>query len=219
MIDTAFTIDTLLNITEKPAPAVGARQLWRVLHDYELPGGVRDIVIQRNKPQPEVFSCFPNQFTPLNRAWQWLWRDLNAHITDMEWRKLLSCHRAFTNNCGYDCSENKHGPFADFVNGKDIGTPLPKIETLLCGGAIVTGTETTYKGVPMLQLDALDGKRVPPSVEWLRAREWLWYKAVSVAPDGAVRSFSISPFPEYVPLIASQFPVYFPLSGLRKIEG
>lgn len=208
-------INARLDYVPQPQPVVDEPVLYRVLHDFELPGGVRQIVKDRGVPLPEVHSLLPNQFTPLNYSWQWLWYKMNRNMSPLEWRKLASCHRAFTNNFGYDCSEGKHGPFADFVNGKDIGAEKPKIEALVCGGAVLRGAETTYKGEPHLRVDVMDGTKPPPS-EW--DKEWLYYEAVSVRPDGGVQSFSITPHPEYVPLVASILPVYVPMWKVKRVE-
>ena len=193
--------------------------LYRVLHDYELYNGEpRQEVINRGKALPEVFSLLPNQFTSLNRAWQQLWKGINPQMTGREWRQLASCHRAFTNNAGYDCSEGKHGPFVDYVNGRDLGADAPKMEALVCGGALLTGEpDVLYKGVLCLKVKTLDGRENPPLVEWVLSCPWFWFEAVSVRPDGGVQSFGITEHAERVPLVASIFPVYFPMSGLVRI--
>lgn len=192
-------------------------QLYRVLHDRELPGGVRPIVLEKGKALPEVFPLFPNQFTKLTRAWQWLWRDLNPQMSAEQWRKLLYTNRAFTNGQGYGEPDD---PRADYINNLDTSSPLPKIECLVCGGALLAGIETTYKGIPSLMVDTLDGRAgmTVPTAEWVLARPWYYYQAISVSPDGSTQSFSLTPYPEYVPLVANIFPVYFPLAGLEKLD-
>ncbi len=213
-----LTIDTQLRIQSVIA-APQLPPLFRVKHDLERWGHARDIVLQKGMALPEVFPCFPNQYTILTRRWQLLWRALNPNATNLQWRKILSCHRAFTNDHGFDCGRQGHGPFADFVNGQDLSAELPRAECLLCGGAIVTGVETTYKGAPHLMLETLDGRAgaTVPTLEWVLARPWLYFEAISVSPDGSTQSFSLTPYPEYVPLIANIFPVYFPMAGLVRL--
>lgn len=189
------------------------KQLYRVLHDVEL-GGVRQVVRERNVPLPEIYPLFPNQFSPLNYDWQWLWKDINPQLSKMEWRKLLYNERAFTNENGF---EDPDDPRIDYVNGLAIGAPEPKIEALLIGGMVVTGVETTYRGERALQVNVLDGNAPVPSKEWMWAHPEYMGEAVSVRSDGRVQSFSLTPFPELVPLIAINLPVYYPLDFLEKL--
>lgn len=189
------------------------KQLYRVMHDMEL-GGVRAVVLERNVPLPEIYPLFPNQHTSLNYAWQWLWKDINPQLTNMEWRKLLGNERAFCNDQGF---EKDGDPRVDYVNGLAVGAEEPKIEALLLGGMVVTGVETVYRGEMALQVDVLDGNQPPPSVNWMRQHPEFMGQAVSVRPDGRVQSFSLTPYPEYVPLIAHDLPVYYPLDFLEKL--
>lgn len=214
--DASFSIETLIRITESdthPNPVIPTPAEYVCLHDRELPSGVRKVVLDTGEPMPEVFQVLPEQKTPLTRQWQYFWRALCHEMTDIQWRKLLHFRRAFTNLQGY---YRDGDPRVDYVNGLDIGAPLPKIETLLCGGAKVRGTETIYKGVPHLKLETLDGTLPPPAASWVLKSDWLWFEAVSVRPDGKTQSFSLSPYPERVPLVAMG-DAYFPMSGLRKL--
>ena len=202
-----------VSIKSEPVGVLPVPAEYLVLHDRELPTGVRKVVLDTQEPMPEVFQVQPEQRTPLTRQWQYFWRQLCYEMTDIQWRKLLHYRRAFTNNHGY---YRDGDPRVDYVNGLDIGAPLPKIECLLCGGATVRGVETLYKGVPHLQLETLDGRQPPPAASWVLKQEHLCFPAVSVRPDGRTQSFSLTPYPERVPLVAMGA-AYFPLAGLRKI--
>lgn len=193
---------------------VNTPPLWRVLHDRELPSGVRDKVTSTGKTMPEVFPLLPNQFTTLNYAWQWFWKNINPNMSKEDWTKLLGYQRAFTNNNGFGMDD----PRVNYVTGENLGAEPPKIESLLCGGALITGEpDVLYKGEKHLRVLTLDGKQSPPPVEWVVARPWFYFEAVSVRPDGATQSFSLTSYPEYVPIVASILPVYFPMSGLVKV--
>lgn len=197
------------------APKASAAPWFQVLHDFQLYNGdPRPEVIERGVPLPEIYPLLPNQFTKLTFNWQWLWKYLNPLMSPLDWRKLLHYERAFTNLNGFD----KPGdPRADHVNERDMQSPLPKIEALVCGGAFLTGKpDVMYKGEPHLQVVTLDGRQPPPPVGWVQANK-LAFEAVSARPDGGVQSFSLTPNPEYVPIVASIFPVYFPMSGLVKV--
>lgn len=189
------------------------KQLYRVMHDMEL-GGVREIVIQRGVPLPEVYPLFPNQFTKLNRNWQLLWKAINPQLSGEEWRKLLYNERAFTNEHGFEDPDTDR---VDFVNGYNIGAEEPAIEALLCGGACITGNETIYKGERALEVNVLNGNDPAPSVEWMWAHPEYMFEAVSVRTDGRVQSFSLTPYPELVPITANLLPVYYPLDFLEKL--
>lgn len=188
------------------------KQLYRVLHDMEL-GGVRQVVRERNVPLPEIYPLFPNQFSPLNYDWQWLWKDINPQMSKLDWRRLLTNERAFTNENGFEADP----PRVDYVNGRDIGAEEPKIEALLCGGAVITGVETVYKGERVLQVNTLNINEPPPTPQWMLQHPEFMMQAVSVRPDGRVQSFSLTPHPEYVPLVAKTLPVYYPLDFLEKL--
>jgi hypothetical protein len=190
------------------------RQFGRVFHDREL-GAVREEVIMRGKTLPEVFQPISefNPFSPLTKSWQLLWRNINPQMTNLEWRQLLHWQRAFTNNHGF---ERPGDPRRDYINGKNLSDPLPKIECLLCGGALVSIVrDAVVRGVEVSELEVLNGRRSPPTVKFLLERPWLYFQAVSVSVTGIVRSFSISPYPEYVPFVSLGIPVYMPKKYIR----
>jgi hypothetical protein len=121
--------------------------------------------------------------------------------------------RAFTNNHGF---ERPGDPRRDYINGKNLSDPLPKVECLLCGGALVSIVrETIVRGIEVYELEVLNGRRSPPTVKFLLERPWLYFQAVSVSVTGIVRSFSISPYPEYVPFVSFGTPVYMPKKNIR----
>lgn len=192
-------------------------QFGVVKHDRQL-DGVRDEVIRRGKALPEVFQPLSdhNPFSPLTRGWQLLWKGINPRITKLEWRQLLYWRRAFTNGNGF---EEPGDPRRDYVNERDLTADLPKIECLLCGGALVSIIrETVFMGQEVYEIEALNGRRSPPSVDWLLKHPWLYYEAVSVAVTGIVRSFSISPYPEFVPFVSFGLPVYMPKRSIQLLS-
>lgn len=188
--------------------------LWMVKHDNP----VRQIVLDRGVPLPEVFPMLPNGFFPLDEQWQWLWKNINPELSPLDWRKLLQFERFMTNDNGFD----KPGdPRRDYVNGRDLtavddrGKPaLPKMELLFCGGATITGhVEGQY-----LYVSTLDGWAAPPDAEWVLARPWYWFAAVSINPKGEINNLTQGGqgLVKRVPIV-SRHPVKFPLAGLRKL--
>lgn len=197
-----------------PKPQADTPELWFVLHDNP----VRQIVLDRNVPLPEINPMFPNGFFPLNEQWQWLWKDINPALSPRDWRALLQYERFMTNDNGFD----KPGdPRRDYVNKRDLfavddrGKPaLPKMELLLCGGATVTGrVEGAY-----LYVDTLDGWAAPPPAEWVLARPWLWFRAVSINPQGEINNLPQGggDLVKRVPIV-SRYPVKIEMSKLVRV--
>lgn len=193
---------------------VKPRVFGQVKHDKEM-GSIREEVLIRGVTLPEVVQPISpfNPFTPLTKSWQLLWKGINPQITNQEWRQLLHWQRAFTNNHGF---ERPGDPRRDYINQKNLTSPLPKVECLLCGGALVSIVrELIYNGKEVYEIEVLNGRKAAPTVGWLKARPWLFYEAVSVSVTGIVRSFSISPYPEYVPFVSLGVPVYMPRNSIK----
>lgn len=190
------------------------RVFGQVKHDREM-GAVREEVILRGKTLPEVFQPLSdhNPFTPLTRSWQRLWKDINPQITNLEWRQLLFWQRAFTNNNGF---EKPGDPRRDYINNKNLTADLPKIECLLCGGALVSIVgETVFRGEEVYELEVMNGRFGAPPLQDVLKMPWLFYEAVSVSVTGIVRSFSLTPYPEYVPFVSLGVPVYMPKKNIK----
>src|SRR3990167_7691535 len=76
------------------------RKFWRVKHDPERPGCVRQIVLDKGT-RPEVYRFSPDHATVLNCTWQKLWKDLNPALSGEKWSSLLGNALAWTNNTGF----------------------------------------------------------------------------------------------------------------------
>lgn len=188
---------------------------WLVTHDNP----VRAIVLARGVPLPEINPLLPNGFFPLDEAWQWLWKDINPELSPRDWRALLQYQRAFTNQNGFD----KPGdPRRDYINGRDLeavddqGNPAyPKMELLLCGGAVVTGRAEGE----WLWVDVLDGNQPPPSAAWVLAHPEFSFRAVSINPRGEINNLTQGGqgLAKRVPIV-SKYPVKFALNKVRRLR-
>lgn len=149
---------------------------------------------------------------PFTEAWQRQSFGLNT-MDKMEWTNLFSDTTAFTNNQGFG---KRDDPRANFITGENLRAPLPKLEALLCGGAVVTGVPSfrlaaalrqaadlsrnlfrvsfgffrqsvrSLLDVNTLQVYTLNGRDAPPR----RALEpWEMYHAVTVDSRGIPRLF------------------------------
>lgn len=183
-------------------------QLWRVRHDIELGPLWRPRL-------PEVFPFFPNHFTPFPEAWQRLSFAMNPHLTPERWTSVYSNARAFTNGNGYGDDTD---PRANYITGENLTCALPKVECLTCGGALLAGRVEGINFVP----ETLNGRLAPPSLEWLLARPWLYFHAVTVDQNGTPRMFPQGDMkPVLIPFIAdrNRYPVItISLSKLEKLD-
>src|SRR5690242_269757 len=55
------------------------------LGDGNHTGRIRSAVTTNNKPYPEVYRLQPDHQTPLNCAFQKLWRNINPRLDDNHW--------------------------------------------------------------------------------------------------------------------------------------
>lgn len=188
---------------ERAAP----RPFWRVLHDSELPTGVRPAA-----ECPEVF--FGNrEETPFGADWQLLSYALNPGMTGAKWRALYAFDKAFTNGTGFDNPNT--GPRADFVNGRDLGAQVPYWKSFIfCGGASLRGE---VDGVDLV-IEKMDGYGPAPTLAWLLAHPWLYFVATTVRENGTIGNFPhMGGLPVYIPLVGSGEARY-PLSKLCKVN-
>jgi len=155
------------------------KQYWRVNHDTTL-----------WRPNlPEVFPFEPNSFAFLTRGYQFLSKEINPTMTNQKWRSLYANDTAFTNGQGF----NKFGdPRADFVNGLNLTSPLPKQEALVCGGAILLEKKVENGYLYPYYIDAT---KPVPSKEYVLANPHLYFDAVTV-DGGAGGSIIIRRFPQ-----------------------
>lgn len=173
--------------------------LYRVKHDAELGPLWRQA--------PEVFLLNDNR-TPFGADWQRLSFALNPGMTSNHWRALYGDDEAFTNGNGF----NGPNARADFVNNCDLSAPLPAWDkTRVCGGATVTGIVDGME----LVVDILDGTGPAPTLEWLLARPWLYFHALTVYGDGHVGEFPQNN-PCLVPLVGSG-EARIPLAQVQKV--
>lgn len=192
-------------IEEAPSPS--RPPLWRVLHDKEL-GTDRDNI-------PEVFPFLPNHHVPFDRTWQLLSKAMNPLLSGDKWRDVYWYKLWITNNQGFDIPGD---PRVDYVNGRDIGAPLPRVEALTCGGNVLTG----YVEGPNLIVSTLDWRNPPASIDVIP--RWHRTYAVTVDSHGTPRRFPQGEQPNgYMadvihPLMADpgRFMITFPLSNLQK---
>ena len=154
--------------------------VYRVMWDWE-----RDDFEGVFRPNlPSVFRCGEisdpsnGHYVDLTREWQFFWFDLCSKICfgryhqelkpkeykwlADKWSVLGATKTAFTNQKGVN-------DFANYVTNDRVGEEDPKIYTLVCGGATLTGTPVLFKkGIKrawMLKVDHFDGTQDPPPVE------------------------------------------------------
>lgn len=181
-------------------------ELWRVKHDKELGE------LWRNN-LPEIHPFFDNHFWEFNEAWQRFTFALNPHLTPNKWTAVYGNRRFITNGQGFlDDSDLR----ANYITGEDLNRPNPKCEALICGGAVMAGRVEGDRFIP----NTLNSRNAPPSVEWLKARPWLMFDAVTVDSNGTPRMFPQgSGTPVLIPLVAdrTRYPVItFPMAKLQR---
>lgn len=176
--------------------------LWRVKHDIERGALWRPDL-------PEVFRLKPDHSILLDPARQWLWKNINPKLSRENWRKLLGNTLAFTNGTGFP-------GHADYVNGLEMGSGLPRMDQArICGGAVVTGKVIGDK----LWVAGVDTRKPLPSAEYVMRRRWLYFYNVTARASG-----NIGRFPQgdgidtFTPLFMST-DCYLLLSDLVKING
>lgn|GEM_PF-424714 len=224
------------NVAGRPAPL----RAWRVKFDWEglaeYKGGVRDIA-----PDPCVFRCGElennrnGHYVALTREWQFFWFDLCSGIyygryhrdltkaehrwLALRWTNVGASPTAFTNFHGLE-------KFRNYVLNESMDMELPKIYTLICGGATLTGTVVkNSKGVDMLKVDHFDGTKPPPPVETIdpyNDPRVFFANIITAKRIPGKAGFKVVQFPQFrgkdvpVPLLANT-DIYYPLSDLEEI--
>jgi hypothetical protein len=114
---------------------VGKRCLYGNEGGYTNPNGMPCVRPATNSPA-----------VPFSEALQWLtyrvMTFINPAITPEKWRAIFSNGRFATNTQGFDKTDedgNPIDPRADYVNGRDLDKPLPKLmKSIFCGNKFVT---------------------------------------------------------------------------------
>lgn len=215
-----------------PAQVSTRPPLYRVLHDYEiwrrqpvLPAAHGQIEKAKENwtwrvGYPEVWWLYESHKVPFTEAWQRLSFALCDGIEPKKWRIVYDDHRAFMNNTGFWTSGSPYAyvPRRDYINGIDLNGEMPAWDKIrVCGGATISGKEVG----DYLIVETLDYSNVP-SLEWLRQRPWLYFRAVSVGRT-ATGQPRVDDFPQgdgrpvWIPLVA-MYQVRFPLSCVERVS-
>lgn len=206
-------MDLSLNLRFNLVSQATTKQLYRVMHDVELPTGLRACA-----PCPEVFPINGLR-TPFTPEWQRLAFALNPGMTGNHFRALYGTRTAFNNGTGFPTKDGDP-PKADYVNMLDLTYPLPAFDkTRFCGGATITGIED---GTDLI-VDIIDGTNPAPTLESLLAYPTLYFHAVICNPKSSITGEPyITRFPQMgggivlVPLIG-QGECRYPLAALQKV--
>ncbi len=184
---------------------------WRYGGDGYRAGTVRECVRDADEPMPEVYRLQPDQVTPIDCAWQKLWRDLNPLLDIDKWATLLGNNLAWTNRTGFPGRRN-------CLTGADADKQFPVFDApRICGGAILKGQEDN--GWLLIE-SMLISDPVPDAAEIL-AKPWLWYWGTGVRPDGGInlimrKGMDGTMYPVRVPLL-TKYRVKLPLLYLHKM--
>lgn len=156
------------------------------------------------QPVPEIF-WLKNLSIPLTSAWQRLIYDMNQPgMTPKNFRGFLGKRTAVANSGGFpgDSEKDKR---ADFINRIDLDAPLPRLgKTYIFGGAKIHGTLKDG----WLIVETLDGTKPPPKWADMKAKPWLYSRALIVKADGSTFDF---PYRDGAPVL-------FPLVGIGVIK-
>jgi hypothetical protein len=160
----------------------------RVLHEAEVPAARRNVPPK----MPEVRALFPNHFVRFGQAHQALAWKLNPLLRAGNMTAVYDDHLWIANDNGFS---NSSDPRENYFENTNLGYPLPKVESLTCGGNLlhVIGEIRTKTGGTTEEdcyiVETLDGDNPPPSLEWLEARPWLITHAVKLDGDGKPTKF------------------------------
>lgn len=172
------------------------RQLARIPHDVERykmhvtdrededfryrgnsGGTVRTAVLKAGVALPEVYRANPSHATPLNSAYQWLWRRINPELSDERFCTLFGATLGWTNR-NPDEERRNYILGSNLDAEQTIGFDQPRF----CGGATVE--IRISDGIATIQ--SLLTSEPAPSPEFVLADPTLWYWATSVNPRGEV---------------------------------
>jgi hypothetical protein len=162
---------------------------YRVLHLSEggriTPSGMPCVNPSINVPSIEFDGHM--QYTSY-----WLASEYNPNVTKDKWREVYKDKIAFTNNQGFEMSGD---PRADFVNGVNLTSDLPKLmKAIICSGNFVTGRISGNELVMSPGFDAIDGNKPMPPVSEIMARHWYFH--ATTARWSAEKIWKVSNFPQ-----------------------
>jgi hypothetical protein len=177
--------------------------LFRVLHDREMGALWRPGL-------PEVHPFSPAHHTLFTEAWQHRSFNMNS-MSREKWTSVYSYKIAFTNDNGYG---DPGDPRRNYIMGENLREEFPKVEALVCGGAVLTGVVSG----DVLVVHTLNGRERPPEI----IEPWEMFDAVTVDRNGVPRMFPQGDgHPVKIPLLAdrTRYPLLtFPMSKLRRLR-
>lgn len=185
-----------------PAPAPAGR-FWRVKHDVETPKKIW------RPGLPEVFVLGPGEHpVRMPEPLQWLWRNLNPGMSLLKMSKVLGGDKLAFTNTGTGFPGH-----ANYLLGEELDKSDPYMDKArICGGAIVREVD---RDALSIYIDFIDTRRPLPAPEYVLARPWLRFDAVTSNKDRNKIPF-IGRFPQggglrvYVPLVAARDRVSLP---------
>lgn len=149
---------------------------FRVKHDKEIGKIWR-------AGKPEVHPLYVdmndehgNHFAPFQKWAQLASYNLNPWLTPDLWRKVYWGNYWISNNQGYGMEGD---PRADFVNGLDVNAELPRVESLVCGGSLISGERIG----DWVKVNGLH-YNTPVSWEWLKDHPEYWVRGVYASGTG-----------------------------------
>lgn len=176
---------------------------------------------------PEVFRLNPFHHVVLTEPIQWLWRNMNPHLTIAQMTALMGNTLAFTNGTGVPGRNN-------YLTGDVSPTQKdPRFDQArICGGTIlkekyikpnmpynIPQVSETRRG-DVIYFEAIDTREPLPTAYEVMERG-LYFEAVNVAkgPDGKPVIHKMKSnwgVPVYVPLLVSQ-DSYYPVELCTKL--
>lgn len=127
---------------------------------------------------PEVF-WLKNLSIPLKKEIQFLVYNLNQpYMSKNQFRRFFGVKTVVANSGGFD----KEGdPRADFINKRNLGSPLPVIgKSYVFGGSIIRGTVEDG----WLTVETIDINKPLPKLAELKLKPWLITNAIGVDEHG-----------------------------------
>lgn len=171
-------------------PPLPQKKYYRIPHDIERvnvsndqleyitgtnKGRVRQVVLNRHEPLPEVYRLNPDHHVILDCYWQKVWRELNPALSDKKFCTLFGSALAWCNNSGFPGRRN-------CILNEDLDAQFPRFDQArICGGAIVTGIEKNG----LLLIDTLRVDRLVTAQEII-ADKTKWYYGTSISPRGQI---------------------------------
>lgn len=172
----------------EPQGTLPAGKTWvRVLHQCEIPAHKRHVPAR----MPEVVPLEPNHHSIFGKYWQILSRNLNPLLTPGNWTAVYHWKLWITNGQGFSNPADRR---ANYITGQHLTYPLPKVESLTCGGNLLSVLgETTVlvagERVERYIVETLDSGNPAPTVEWIKARPWFITEATKLDGEGQPTRF------------------------------